>query len=67
MKCGVKFPLLANCILRLYFMGCWTFYDVQITEVQMMDYGSTDGGLQIYRWRITNKSSNARYITEVYT
>ncbi len=38
MKCGVKFPLLAKCILRHYFMGGWTFYNVQITEVQMVDY-----------------------------
>mgnify|MGYP000871517383 FL=1 len=34
-KCGVKYALLAKCILRLYFMDGRTFYDVQITEVQM--------------------------------
>ena len=27
-----------------------TFYDLQITEVPMVDYRCTDGGLQMYRW-----------------
>jgi hypothetical protein len=35
MKCGVKFPLLAKCILRHYFMVGRTFNDLQITEIQM--------------------------------
>ena len=45
MKCGVKFPLLAKCILRHYFMDGRTFNDLQITEIQMG--GLQMGGLQM--------------------
>jgi hypothetical protein len=45
MKCGVKFSLLATCILRHYLMGGRTFNDLQITEIQMG--GLQMGGLQM--------------------